>query len=309
MTERRVEIGAVAAVVVGLLMVWNLVDLLWARGWSMPVIHLVAILATAQVTLAAGVIVMAVVIRYRRVLEAKNQELQRLAAIGETVAGLVHYQKNLLNGLRGGLYLTDGAMARGDRERLREGWRMLDSTVQRIEKLTLDMLYYVKERVPRREPTDLNEVISEAVDLMRETAASRDVELQVELDEGIGQPPLDRTAICRAILNLVSNAIDACEESKSGNLVSLKSHAGADGVAVTVADNGIGMSEDVRSQLFQRFFSTKGGQGTGLGLPVVKKVVEEHGGILEVESTPGEGSAFHLRFPGSPPPGRSGPMA
>jgi signal transduction histidine kinase len=68
-------------------------------------------------------------------------------------------------------------------------------------------------------------------------------------------------------------------------------------VVVTVADNGIGMSDEVRSNLFQRLFSTKGGQGTGLGLPVVKKVVEEHGGTLEVESKPGQGSAFHLRLP------------
>jgi signal transduction histidine kinase len=66
---------------------------------------------------------------------------------------------------------------------------------------------------------------------------------------------------------------------------------------VTVADNGIGMSDEVQSNLFLRFFSTKGGQGTGLGLPVVKKVVEEHGGTLEVESKPGRGSAFLLRFP------------
>lgn len=302
MTERRVEIGAAAAIVVGLLMVWYLVNMLWAQGWSMNIIHLVAILATAQVTLAAGVIVMIVVIRYRRVLEAKNQELQRLAAIGETVAGLVHYQKNLLNGLRGGLYLADGGMAKGDRERLREGWRMLDGTVQRIEKLTLDMLYYVKERVPRREPTLLNEVINEVVDLMRDTAAGHGVELETDLDGKVGQQALDRTAIYRAMLDLVSNAIDTCAELESGNLVSLKSRTEADAVVVTVADNGIGMPDEVRSNLFLRFYSTKGGQGTGLGLPVVKKVVEEHGGTLEVESKPGQGSAFHLRLPRSPSP-------
>ncbi|MHC4180849.1 MAG: hypothetical protein ACYSWU_25395, partial [Planctomycetota bacterium] len=70
MTERRVQLGAAAAIVVGLLMVWYLVDVLWAQGWSMHIIHLVAILATAQVTVAAGVIVIIVVKRYRRVLEA-----------------------------------------------------------------------------------------------------------------------------------------------------------------------------------------------------------------------------------------------
>jgi signal transduction histidine kinase len=300
MTERRVQIGAAVGIVVGLSMVWYLVNALWVQGWSMHLIHAVAILAAALVTLAASVIVVTVVIRYRRVLEDKNRELERLAAIGEIVARVAHYQKNLLNGLRGGLYVTNGAMAKGDRENLREGWRMLHGSVQRIERLTLDMLYYVKGRVPKREPADVNEVIQEVVDLMREAAAQRNVELQAELGEGTSRQSFDRAAIHRAILDLVSNAIDACAESESGNLVSLTSEATGDGIVVTVADNGVGMSDEVRSNLFVRFFSTKGGQGTGLGLPVVKKVVEEHGGTLEVESKLGQGSSFRLRFPKSP---------
>ena len=300
MRERRVLIGAAMGVVAGLLIVWYLVNALWVQGWSMHLIHAVAILATALVTLAASVIVVTVVIRYRRILEQKNQELERLAAIGEIVARVAHYQKNLLNGLRGGLYVTDGAMAKGDREEVREGWRMLHSTVQRIERLTLDMLYYVKGRVPKREPIEVNEVIYEVLDLMREAAASENVELAADLDMEIGKQVLDRTAIYRAILDLVSNAIDACAESESGKLVSLTSETTGDGIVVTVADNGVGMSDEVRSNLFVRFFSTKGGQGTGLGLPVVKKVVEEHGGTLDVESKLGEGSAFRLRFPKSP---------
>ena len=120
-------------------MVWYLVNALWVQGWSMHLIHAVAILAAALVTLAASVIVVSVVIRYRRVLEGKNRELERLAAIGEIVARVAHYQKNLLNGLRGGLYVTNGAMAKGDWEKLREGWRMLHGSVQRIERLTLDV--------------------------------------------------------------------------------------------------------------------------------------------------------------------------
>ena len=299
MTERRVQIGAAVGIVVGLSMVWYLVNLLWVQGWSMHLIHLVAILSAALVTLGASVIVVAVVIRYRRVLEEKNEELERLAAIGDMVARVAHYQKNLLNGLRGGLYVTNGAMAQGDSDKLREGWRMLHGSVERIERLTLDMLYYVKGRIPKREPIDVNGVIQEVVDLMRETASRRNVELVAELDMGIGRQVLDRTAIYGAILDLVSNAIDACAESESGNLVSLTSEATENGIVVTVADNGIGMSDQVRSNLFVRFFSTKRGQGTGLGLPVVKKVMEEHGGSVEVESKLGQGSAFRLRLPRS----------
>jgi signal transduction histidine kinase len=155
----------------------------------------------------------------------------------------------------------------------------------------------------------VNELIQEVLDLMRATAAQRNVELRAKLGEGIGKETFDRTAIHRALLDLVSNAIDACADSESGNLVSVESRATENEILVTVADNGIGMSDEVRSKLFVRFFSTKGGQGTGLGLPVVKKVVEEHGGTLEVESEPGRGSAFHLCFPKSPSPGPNRSMA
>ncbi len=299
-TERRVQVGAVVVGIIGLLMVWHLVNVLWAQGWSMSLIHGVAILSATLVTLAASVTVVVVVIHYRRILERKNAQLQWLAAIGETVAGIIHYQKNLLNGLRGGLYITDGALEKGDKEKLRTGWHMLNNSMQQMEKLTLDMLYYAKERVPMREPTDLNQVLQEIIDFMQETAASRGVGFRAEFDEEIGLESFDRAAIFRAVLNLVCNAIDACTEAESGNLVTLRTQTVADEVVITVADNGIGMSDDVLSNLFVRFFSTKGGQGTGLGLPLVKKIVEEHGGTLEVESKLGQGSAFHLHFPKTP---------
>ena len=119
--------------------------------------------------------------------------------------------------------------------------------------------------------------------------------------------PYDRDTIYRAILNLVTNAIDACTESESGDSVVVRTRSETDRIVLTVEDNGIGMSEEIRSRLFRRFFSTKAGKGTGLGLPVVRKIVEEHGGNVEVESEPGHGSAFHLYLPrsegGSIPPG------
>jgi signal transduction histidine kinase len=296
-SEQRILIESAIAGVVGLLLVWYLVDTLWDEGWSMHLIHITAILGAALVTLAASLIVMVVVMRYRRILERKNEELQRFATIGETVAGLAHHQKNLLHGLRGGLYLADGAIEKGDTEKLRTGWRMLNSSILRIEQLTMDMLYHVKGRALRREPTDLNQVIEEVIDLMRDTVVGRAVEFRSDLDSALDEQLLDRTAIYRSLLNLVSNAVDACDEEGRGGLITVTSRATAAEVVVTVADDGIGMSDEVMSNLFVRIFSTKGGRGTGLGLVVVKQVVEEHGGALNAESKPGQGSAFHLYFP------------
>jgi signal transduction histidine kinase len=235
------------------------------------------------------------------VLQQELVQRERLAAVGETVAGLSHCLKNTLNGLRAGQYVIDRAVELNDREKLRKGWRVMKSGVAQVERLTFDMLYYIKEREPELQPTNLNQVAQEVIDLLRESAKAQGVDLRAELDPAMGEEALDRTLVYRAIVNLATNAIDACTDSESGDLVVLKSRvAGPDEIVLTVEDNGVGMSEETRSKLFTRFFSTKASRGTGLGLSVVKKIAEEHGGSLEVESEPGRGSAFHIHLPRAP---------
>ena len=228
-------------------------------------------------------------------------EQERLAAVGETVAGLAHCLKNTLNGLKAGQYVIDRGVEKNDTEKLLTGWRVMKEGIRQVESLTFDMLYYVKDRVPERLPTDPNEVIREVAALLREMAAEKGVELRVELDEELGVAALDRTAIYRAVLNLATNAIDACAESESDGVVAIGSSGVANEIVLAVADSGIGMSDETRSQLFTRFFTTKPGAGTGLGLPVVKKIVEEHGGTLQIITAPGKGSEFRMNLPRAAP--------
>jgi signal transduction histidine kinase len=232
-------------------------------------------------------------------LEREVRENERLAEIGQTVAGLSHVLKNVLNGLRAGQYVLDRALAKGDDEKLRKGLQVTRSSIRRVERLIFDMLYYAKERVPRREPVDPNEIMVEVAEELRTLAESLGIELCTEPDQGIGAVDLDRTGIFRAVVDLVTNAIDACTESVSGDLVVLRSRGRPDEIVLTVEDNGIGMSEEVRSKVYSRFFSTKAAGGTGLGLHVVKKITEEHGGTVEIDTVPGAGSAFHLHLPRS----------
>jgi signal transduction histidine kinase len=223
---------------------------------------------------------------------------ERLAAVGETVAGLAHCLKNLLNGLRAGQYVIDRAVELDDAKKLRTGWRVMKKGVGQVEQLTFDMLYYIKEREPELKPTNPNQIAMEIIDLLSESAGAQDVHLQADLDPVIGSVALDRTLIYRALLNLVTNAIDACTESETGDRVIFRSRIAApDKIVLTVEDNGIGMSKEIQSMLFTRFFSTKSARGTGLGLSVVKKIAEEHGGSLDFESEPGKGSAFHIHLP------------
>jgi signal transduction histidine kinase len=229
---------------------------------------------------------------------------ERLATIGETVAGLAHYIKNILTGLRGGVYMVNTGMAKDNSPMLKEGWAMVQRNIERVGDLALALLSYSKERVPERSVCRPNEMLSEAVVLFRERAEEHRVNLDVALDPNVKEAYLDRDGINNVLLNLISNAIDACiydtDTSKAWEVtVKTKLEMDADSEEVIlfeIKDNGCGMTDEVRSKLFTRFFSTKAGRGTGLGLLNTQKIVHEHGGEIAVESQPGQGTTFTVRL-------------
>jgi signal transduction histidine kinase/HAMP domain-containing protein len=233
-------------------------------------------------------------------LQRERIRQERLAAIGETVAGLSHCLKNTLNGLRAGAYIVGSGMQKEEAETIGRGWKILRDGIRSIESLSLDLLYYAGEHIPQREPVSPNEIVEEVADLLRESAASQGVELRTELDQRVEKVRLDRVGIYRVILNLAANAVDACVESGTGKTITLRSTCGPEEVILAVEDNGIGMTEFTKRRIFERFFTTKSAKGTGLGLAVVKKIIDEHGGTIEVESVPGRGSTFSIRIPREP---------
>ena len=233
-------------------------------------------------------------------LQRQRVRQERLAAIGETVAGLSHCLKNTLNGLQGGQFILDEGLRKDDAQLLRQGWRMVKEGIRHIESLSLDMLSFVGDRPIRRDPIDPRSILEDVRDLLGESAASKGVALEVEAARREEPVRLDHHAVHRAVLNLAANALDACVESEGGDRVLLQCRYEPDGVVLTVADNGVGISESILPRVTERFFTTKPTKGTGLGLPVVQRIMERHGGLLEVESTLGAGSAFHLWFPREP---------
>ena len=227
-------------------------------------------------------------------------EHERLAAIGQTVAGLAHCLKNILNILKGGAYLVNGGLKRDNRPLLVEGWDIVQKSIERIGNFSLDMLAYCRERTPELRSTDPLRLIQETVELVSLAAQRDGVELIAAGEEGLSIQ-LDPTALGRALMNLVFNAVDACREKNyaSGEKprVEVLTRREGNQLLIRVRDNGVGMEPEVFDQLFKRFFSTKESRGTGLGLPVTQKIIGEHGGELQVESTPGQGSTFTIRLP------------
>jgi signal transduction histidine kinase len=181
---------------------------------------------------------------------------------------------------------------------VRKGWDMVERNQSKISGLVMDMLTYSKEREPEPIAGDINRVVGEVVELMQSRAQELGVALVLRLDEKM--PPLifDPEALHRAILNVVTNAVDACEHRDDGRVeVATEYVPGAELMRVTVSDNGSGIAAEDQEKIFNIFVSTKGGRGTGLGLPVSLKIVKEHGGQIVLQSSVGAGSRFVIEIP------------
>jgi PAS domain S-box-containing protein len=231
-------------------------------------------------------------------LEHEKLEAERLAAVGQTVAGLAHGIKNILTGLEGGMYVTSTGLKRSDAQRTHQGWEMLERNIGRISTLVKNLLAFSRGEAPKLELLDPADVVREVHDLFLESAAQHGVELRLDVGAGIGPIVMDREGLHTSLANLVSNALDACLVSGSAPCTIVLRVVERDGAVVfEVADSGCGMDYDVKQKVFTSFFSTKGAGGTGLGLLLTRKIAQQHGGTITFESTPGQGTIFRLTFP------------
>ncbi|AMV23629.1 Sensor protein ZraS [Gemmata sp. SH-PL17] len=223
---------------------------------------------------------------------------ERLAAVGQTIAALSHHIKNIMQGVRFGADMVRTAIKESDTDLLGKGWKLVERNQSRIDELILDMLSYSKEREPAVEPTDLNKLCEDVLEIIRGRATDRGVAIEWRPGVGVSVVPCDTEGIHRAALNLVSNAIDALEDHPSAKL-SVQAILEPDGTwaKIIVMDNGPGIPTDKLEDIFRPFVSTKGSRGTGLGLPVSRKIVREHGGDILVQSVIDKGSKFTIRLP------------
>jgi len=231
-----------------------------------------------------------------RLYEA-NIKAEKLAAVGQAIAGLGHCIKNILNGMEGGSFILQKGLDKRSDDSIHEGWDILKRNSSRLKDLMLDMLAYSKPREPLYADINGNSIPKEVVELLHEKAKTKGVDLQFIPDEDLGEVVLDGKAIYRGLLNLVTNALDASPPEKGK--VEVETHLLPEGkqFQVIVRDNGCGISEENLAKLGKTFFSTKGSEGTGLGLSVTYKVIEEHRGNVQVNSKIGAGTTFTVTLP------------
>jgi len=234
-------------------------------------------------------------------LEKELVQSERLAAIGQTISGLSHHIKNILIGLKGGSYVMDIGLKNENPAKLKDGWQTIKNNIDRTSNLVQDLLTYSKERKPEFKSCRPNEIVDDVVNLIKDHAKKQNIEIVKMLDSNIGERLMDPQTIHRTILNLVSNSIDACldvEDMNRALVIHLISRMKSNNrVSFEVKDNGIGMGKNEKENVFAPFYSTKGGNGTGIGLMVTAKLIEEHKGTIHVESERGQGSSFIITLP------------
>jgi signal transduction histidine kinase len=231
------------------------------------------------------------------------KELQdRLTVIGRAVAGMAHRVKNILMGLEGGMFVVGTALRSGDQVTLDRGWEMIERNVDRVSHVVKDLLYCSKKRdAELRDAVIVEDIAREVWELFRERAAADGIDLRLEV--GADHPRrVDPDGMHSLVTNLVANAIDACrfdpDESKERHAIELRVDSGEDReLVVEVSDDGAGISSEDAERVFEDFFSTKGTEGTGLGLLIINRVVEQHTGSIDFHTRPGEGTRFVVRIP------------
>jgi signal transduction histidine kinase len=232
--------------------------------------------------------------RYYRAM----MQSERLAAVGQTIAAISHHIKNILQGLKSGTDLLKLGINEENRTLLLQGWKTLEKNQVRIYDLVMDMLSYSKEREPTLEETDLTALINEVVELVEGRAKDFNITIDKKFDPQLKPIQADSEGLHKALLNIVSNAIDALLDTSDAK-ITLSTQLETNGLwaQLIVQDNGPGITQDIQANIFKPFVSTKGSKGTGLGLAVSRKILREHGGDIIIHSEPGHGAKFVLRLP------------
>jgi two-component system sensor histidine kinase HydH len=236
----------------------------------------------------------------------KTQDLlvqsEKLAALGEMAARISHEIKNPLTVI-GGFAARLARLEKGGRQDHPPTTKYAEiilKEVKRLERTVQQTLYFSREMAPVLVPVDINAEIREVLAIFRDELEEAGIEKVVELSEKVPEIHVDPDQIRQVLWNLVSNAVQAMGAGGKLTLVTRPSREGEmDGVVFLVGDTGGGIPHDVVHNIFNPFFTTKP-KGTGLGLPIVHAIVQNHGGTIQLDNREGEGVTFSVFLPRSP---------
>jgi len=229
------------------------------------------------------------------VSKASARRYRRAAQAGLAALNRSHGIKNLLQTLASSREVVDYAFRIGDVDRAKRGWKVLNSNLDQIGRLILDLLKFSRESKPNLAGCSPNALMVQVVETARHRANEKGVVIGLHTDAAVKTAILDADRIAEAVLNLILNAIDAVDADKGKIEVATRADEANGQIVIEVGDNGCGIKDT--QIIFEPFHTTDLKKGTGLGLPIARKIIEEHGGRIDVESTPGRGTTFTIRLP------------
>ena len=215
----------------------------------------------------------------------------RLAAMGELTAGVAHEVRNPLGVIRASVQLLEDS--RGDPVRTSEAAEVIKQEIDRLDRVIKALLDFGRPSKPTMVRTDLNEVLNDVVLFTNRFAKQSDVVIEERLQDDLLPVRGDPDQLKQVFLNLVTNAVQAME--RTGGTIIIETHDAGEYVEVSVCDDGPGISQGDLSKVFDPFF-TKRAEGTGLGLTIVHRIIDEHEGHIEVDSRP-SGTVFRVTLP------------
>ncbi len=225
-------------------------------------------------------------------------EAERLAAIAISLSEVAHYIKNVLQNMMGGSYFVEAGIKRNDVGKIRQGWELLARSTEKIRALVENMLVFSRENRCALEQGDLNALIARLAHEIEDTAFRRNIHFVVNLDHRVPPVMMDESAMFDALLNLAGNALDAIPAGREGEVrVSSELDCGARLIRIRISDDGDGIPPEVQQKMFNLFYSTKGKGGTGIGLAVTKKIIDEHHGEIFFETEESQGTTFIIELP------------
>lgn len=233
-------------------------------------------------------------------LVREKTELQdHLSSLGLMIGSISHGIKGLLTGLDGGMYLLESGLCQKNQNRITEGWETVKMMVERIRKMVMDILFHAKQRDLQWEDVDAADFAKDMARMVDAKLEQLPIRFETTFADTVGNCRIDPGYVNAALMNIFENAMDACQRdaAKRQHQITFEVQDDDAHIIFTVTDDGIGMDQETQAKLFTEFFSSKGRKGTGLGLYIANKIIEKHGGTIEVVSSPGRGSKFSVIVP------------